>query len=60
LHAVNARPLSRPEVLVRLAQEHFDDEGSLTNAYTRKKIGQLLMELKQTVQTQETIPGKPI
>ena len=50
LHAVNAHPLSRPEVLVRTAKEKFDAGGSLTDAYTREKIGELLEVLHTTIQ----------
>lgn len=45
LHTANALPLGKPEVLVRRAQDHFDDTGRLTDDYARGKIRDLMAEL---------------
>lgn len=46
LHAVNARVITRPEVLVRNAAEMFDGNSSVIDKYTQKKIKDLLESLK--------------
>ncbi len=42
---LNMHPLNQPEVMVALAQEKIDDDGRLTDAKTREKIGELLQAL---------------
>ncbi|MCL4374805.1 NAD(P)H-dependent oxidoreductase [Patescibacteria group bacterium] len=42
---LNMFPLNRPEVMIPNAQEKFDGQGNLTDAYTKEKIKQLLESL---------------
>ncbi len=49
LHAINARPLSRPEVFVRKAGDLFDDNGHLADTDTIEKIRELLIALLETL-----------
>lgn len=49
LHAMNAKPLSRPEVFIRRAGELFDESGHLVDTVTIEKIKELLSALLETL-----------
>jgi chromate reductase len=51
LHAMNARPLIRPEVYVRRAGELFDESGNLIDTATIEKIRELLYALLETLKS---------
>ena len=42
---LNMFPLNQPEVMIPVAQEKFDEDGSLKDEYTREKIQELLQAL---------------
>ena len=49
LHAIDARPLSCPEIFVRKAGDLFDDSGHLVDTATIEKIKELLTALLETL-----------
>jgi len=50
LHAMNAKPLSRPEVFVRKSGDLFDDSGHLIDTATIDRIKELLTALLETLE----------
>ncbi len=56
LHAMDARPLSRPEVFVRKAGELFDEAGHLNDADTIERIRKLLTRLLEEIVLKKTNP----
>ena len=55
LTACNMDTVSRPEVVVPFASEKFDDDGLLTDSFTRDAIIGLLAALERTVQDRRLI-----
>ena len=49
LHAMDAKPLSRPEIFVRKADDLFDASGHLTDTATIEKINELLTALLEAL-----------
>lgn len=47
LLAINMHPLNRPEIMISLAHEKFDEDGSLNDEKTKNKIKELLKALME-------------
>ncbi|MBM3193173.1 MAG: NAD(P)H-dependent oxidoreductase [Chlamydiae bacterium] len=42
---LNMHPLNRPELMISLAQEKFDEQGNLTDSKTKQKVKELVLAL---------------
>jgi chromate reductase len=42
---LNMHPLNRPELMISLAQEKFDEQGNLTDSKTKQRVKELVLAL---------------